>query len=186
MKRTTIIFLAVILISPVLIVSFLRMYGSNRFDVPVYYQDSLNVNCESVKLPYKIDKLLTLDAWGDSLTIVSLPHNHAIDQSDKIELLRLCEKLENRVVRWISLTTENEKTVTCTRQSVLPPFEIQSLEECVLLFPKDGSNAVLIDGAGRIRGYYNLTQRDETDRLAVEIDILIENEEQIIQKGSPL
>jgi hypothetical protein len=42
---------------------------------------------------------------------------------------------------------------------------------CIFVVPS-GSNAVLVDGERRIRGYYQLDGRDETDRLLVELKIL--------------
>jgi hypothetical protein len=48
--------------------------------------------------------------------------------------------------------------------------ELQRLM-CIFVVPS-GSNVVLVDGERRIRGYYQLDGRDETDRLLVELKIL--------------
>jgi len=52
--------------------------------------------------------------------------------------------------------------------------EIRELRECILLMPPRTS-VVLLDRQGRIRGYYDGSERDEVDRLIVEIKIIIRN-----------
>ena len=152
-KKILYLFLALLL--PALIFVFLKYFGKNEFDIPVYYQDGVKESdndCHvTVNGQYLVaDSVLGKWNWKQSSILVSF----AADKENKELRQRLSEeKLENLLV--IQLTESDRK-----------------IKECVLL-AKDPWDAVLIDSQKRIRGYYKLGHRDEMDRLDVELKILL-------------
>ena len=46
------------------------------------------------------------------------------------------------------------------------------LKYCSMAMTPLDNRVVLVDAAGRIRGYYNILERKETDRLILELRIL--------------
>jgi hypothetical protein len=161
LKKLTYLFLALLL--PALIFVFLKYGGSNRFDIPVYYEDG-------VELP----------------TICSQPNPGAYLVPDSV-WQRIGGRRAGNVVIFF------EKAIKAAEIGKAVQDEISNTRISIsdgMTFAKDSMGraqwracsfvmkapwqTVLFDSLGRIRGYYDLGSRDEIDRLRVELKILLE------------
>ena len=60
--KFTTLFLALLL--PVCIFLFLKMFGSNEFNIPIYYQTQVELDstgCDGLVAPYRIQSITVLD-----------------------------------------------------------------------------------------------------------------------------
>lgn len=153
-KRIVFILLFVILLVPGLIFVFLRVFGENEFAIPVYHEQGVQEWPEGclpiIQIPYLVNKNL-LDDQSPTLYLAKI--NDEIESS----LARVTEQSGDSIhpVFVQDLDSVNQKSVVC---------------QLVLIEPW---NTVLVDTEGRIRGYYELSTREETDRLMMELKILL-------------
>jgi hypothetical protein len=157
-KKLIILVLALVL--PGLIFLFLKIFGNNQFDIPVYYKDGLEgapTEClKTSKGQYVLpDSLLDQVKWHNGAALWFT----GASLSEMKELKRALENIKPADVQFINLDSLQ-----------LPDSE--NIKKCKLLL-KNPWNAVLTDSQKRIRGYYSLTSREELDRLAIEIEILL-------------
>jgi hypothetical protein len=142
------ILLVVALGAPALVFLFLFSFGENRFDIPVYWSDGVNVQgCKKQPGPYLLpDSALNAWGWkGDKATLIVL------DQTGiKQNLARIADLFGGEYA-----TIQPGPVPTC------------------LLLAGDSSKVVLVDSKKQIRGYYTPTTRKETDRLRDELGILL-------------
>ncbi len=155
-----ILYLFIALLLPVLIFLFLKYFGKNEFDIPVYYEkgveDSLTAKC-GVKIDqhyFVPDSAMSALKWNGRATLV-------ID-------------INENELKTINELVEDEGFVNLSLFSLanLPPEKLGEFKKCVL-FMRNPWNAVLIDNQKRIRGYYKIGHRDDMDRLEVELKILL-------------
>lgn len=158
-KKILYLFLALLL--PALIFVFLKYAGRNEFNIPIYHEQGVphppQACTEAYAIPYRVP-----DApWRFSqykATVIIFP----ADGLDR-------QKLESRIND--ELGAGIVKIIISEVLSSDPDHVLQ-LRNCVFLL-NDPSQAVLIDGDDRIRGYYDLRSREEEDRLRVELKILL-------------
>lgn len=143
------IILFVALPLPVLVFLFLKFFGKNEFDVPVYWKDGINVSgCNPHLGPYVLPDS-ALNAWGW--------------KKEKATLIVLNEAgIKENLARVADLFDKGDYAT----------IKVSDVPSCLLL-AGDSSKVVLVDDDKRIRGYYTPTTRKETDRLAVELRILL-------------
>lgn len=155
-KKILYLFLALLL--PALIFLFLKYFGKNEFDIPVYYQngvssDTLKGECKfSIRGQYHVADSVAKE-WSDQRTKAYLISFAAPQQ---IEWMR--EFVNEGKFKFLEQACWN-----CGEEK---------LKNCAY-FLREPYNAVLIDDQKRIRGYYKLGNRDEMDRLEVELKILL-------------
>jgi len=153
MLKKIILFVALPL--PILVFVFLKFFGKNEFEVPIYYTDGVTRNipgCNPYPIPYVLpDSALNAWGWtGAKATLVVLNENGIKDN-----LARVAELFE-----------AGDYTILKVADA---PYEVRT---CILL-AGDTSKIVIVDDQKRIRGYYTPTTRKETDRLGVELRILL-------------
>jgi hypothetical protein len=147
MLKKIILFVALPL--PIVIFFFLKFFGKNEFEVPVYWSNGVNVaGCKPQPAPYLVpDSALNAWGWkGDKATLIVLSENGIKDN-----LARVADHFED----------DDYATL-----------KVSDVPACLLL-AGDSSRVVMVDDRRRIRGYYTPTTRKETDRLAVELRILL-------------
>jgi hypothetical protein len=147
MLKKVILFVALPL--PILIFLFLRFFGRNEFDVPVYWNEGVNVaGCKPQPGPYTVpDSALMAWGWkGQKATLIVLNENGIKDNLARVA--NLFEKDDYAIIR------------------------VSNVPGCLLL-AGDTSRVVMIDDQKRIRGYYTPVNRKQTDRLGVELRILL-------------
>ncbi len=153
-KKVLLLFLALML--PVCIFLFLRIFGKNEFSVPPLYTEVLPENageCDiAIALPYRIPK-----AVQDSLLLsknkMTLIHFGVLESVEHNNLNRVKEEHGHRV------------------GFIMLPDAAARLKSCVF-FLAGKNDLVLVDNEGTIRGQYISSDRDEIDRLLMELTIL--------------
>lgn len=163
-KKPIYLFLALVL--PGLIFVFLKFFGHNEFDVQTYYQTEITppAGCNGpYTLPYQLpDSILSHLSHDPSVPLALLWR----DGSRSLAEMNRLEQLKG--VELDILGAGRDTTVVVGRRIAID----KNIFECSLLL-HEPYNAVLVDSARRIRGYYELSRRDEVDRLMLEVDILL-------------
>jgi hypothetical protein len=180
-KKPIFLFLALVL--PVAVFVFLKFFGKNEFAVPVLFDDGIAtpVGCESFRydVPYSVpDTILAKFSWSSNdsiLLVVFSGTTNAEQQEQSIQLNRIFTEFPSDNFK-IILLSETDKTEQSELENVrLIPVNWQeesSARSCVFLL-KPTDNTVLLDSKKRIRGQYNTANREEVDRLIMEIKIML-------------
>ncbi len=160
-KKILYLFLALLL--PGLIFIFLKRFGKNEFDIPLYYQhsaDSLNALCGTVySKPYSLpDSVLRKIGWKRSSATLFVFDSVGIDK-----------KAANRISETFS---DAEYRIMKINPSQFSSLIYKRWTSCVF-FVAPPWNVVLTDSQNRIRGYYSFGSREEVDRLIMEMKILL-------------
>ena len=199
------IFLFFLLGLPVSVYLFLQGFGANKFEVPVFYQDGVKSpisDCQFGSGQYKVpvlsgfDSTLRLNPSKFTIIDIGSPNcdscqykiNNLISILDKFrnwDELRITSILQKGSFELYSNSNKNWDLITSTK------LDFQELANCVLNFGLEVDQngnvlrngiVVLLDDLRRIRGYYNIFDQEEADRLAVELEILKQNQ-QIRENG---
>ncbi len=161
MKNKKIIFLFLALLLPASVFVFLKIFGRNEFQVPVMYQEGEMIAPPICAFSYAVPYTIP-----DSLfSILGLNRNDSLfvfyfDRSLNIALHRVSVEFDGAPVFVVNPTSLHVYTYG------------RLLRDCILLMGGDSSLA-LVDHRRRIRGYYNASNRDELDRLIVEMKIIL-------------
>jgi hypothetical protein len=153
-KKFIYLFLALLL--PGLIFVFLKKYGKNEFNIPVYYEtgvEEASSACGVYPAPYRI-----VDSVMQIIRTDAKPILVVVDTTTEVKrnLTRLKSEL-------------NDSFAVVFSQ---PTPQWYGWLDCTFLLRKPWT-AVLIDERSQIRGYYTPVSREEVDRLAVELRILL-------------
>lgn len=181
MKKLLFLFLALLL--PVLIFLFLKTFGKNEFNVPVLFADSVTVpvacNEYSYRTPYVVaDSVLQKIAWNgnDSLTIIVFDDGNNTNRNErKIHRTRIFTEFKTEPLHVVHIY--NNATVTDAKAARLTTLSLAEedffrIRNCTFLLSPP-NDAVIIDRKKQIRGQYNLTNRDDADRMIMqEMNIL--------------
>ena len=161
MTLRKIIFLFLALLLPVAVFVFLKTFGRNEFQVPVRHAEGtieVPVNCQfQYATPYRI---------ADS--IMTVLH---LNRNDSLFVFYFDASLNTAMDR-VAVQFQDAPITILSSGQVAGRTDARLVEECVLLMPADSSVA-LVDHQRRIRGYYDGRDRDEIDRLIVEIKIIL-------------
>ncbi|MBS1682751.1 MAG: hypothetical protein JST48_13650 [Bacteroidetes bacterium] len=153
-KKLTYLFLALLL--PGIIFLFLRFFGQNRFDIPVYFQNGVtdSIRCKIKTHGQYCIADSVMEKWSRKGTAILIVY------SKEKEPGWMQKMTDANKLKFIALDTKNDSE--------------KFLKDCVF-FLKNPWSAVLIDDQNRIRGYYKMGDREEMDRLEVEVKILLKN-----------
>jgi len=158
-----IIYLFLALLLPVLIFLFLKKFGKNEFNIPTYYQhgvDSLNAICGTHYVqPYQLaDSVLQQAGWEGRPTSLFVFQREVMANK---EFKRALESFDQKEFQVVEADSQKMSKAGAARWS-----------SCVFMVHAP-RNVVLVDNKKRIRGYYVIGSREETDRLIVEMEILL-------------
>jgi hypothetical protein len=153
-RKAVYLFLALLL--PIAIFIFLRTFGKNEFSVPAFYQDTAPKPSSS--------------CVGDYNMPYSLPDS-------VMTKLRAAKKADLYVIYYSDdIQTRIKQEITYDEVSFVNAKSIRGdnnvFRNCVLLIPAS-EDMVVVDKDGKIRGYYASADREEVDRLLLEIEILL-------------
>lgn len=158
MKGKKGLFLFFALLMPVFVFLFLKIFGKNEFAVkPLYQQIAPEVYADcpvEVPLPYHIpDSVLhQINFNSDSLVVIWFAEM-------KNEPKRIYDKVEETYpLKQILLKPAAQKT--------------KRWQRCVF-FLNHNYDMILLDKHGFIRGQYASNNREEIDRLFIELDIIL-------------
>lgn len=156
-KKLIIGILFVILLAPGLVFVFLRVFGKNEFDIPVYHTEGVSM-------------------WPSPCTppVVARPYRLAASWVDRKSPTLYLTNTQPALVA-------NVERVTGQVGDQIHPVYVTDFDSarqhdvrCQLVLEKPW-NTVLVDTEGQIRGYYELSTREETDRLIMELKILLKH-----------
>lgn len=161
-KKPVYLFLALLL--PGIIFVFLKYFGKNEFAIPVYYKDgidSISVICGGdYSKPYALPDSVLSAIDADKKQVRVIVFDPA--QTARVELNRLANIFNPK---------EFTKIVVQPNTGI-SEIRYRRWTSCIF-FMKKPYNAVLIDDQNRIRGYYAVDNREEMDRLILEMQILL-------------
>lgn len=175
-KQTIILVTAFVL--PIGIFVFLKTMGKNEFAVePLHQAGVMQVSTEcgvAYQTPYVVPEHVLADLrWSnqDSLTLYVFDN---IDFDEKAVTAKLKEANTHPELQLHMILSDSVKVGEHEDKDpiVKDAVSVEQLQECFFVFEK-GKNAVLVDKRQRIRGYYDLSSREEVDRLALEIKIIL-------------
>ena len=156
LKKPILLFLA--LLFPACVFVFLKFFGKNEFVVPPLYTDEYPEGMKecgvTITLPYHIpqDVKSSLIFSQDSLILV---HFGELSTNSEKQLERVSNEFGKAIKLQLMQASDSERR----------------LKECVF-FLKDRYDLVVVDRAGLIRGQYISGDREEVDRLLMELAIL--------------
>jgi protein SCO1/2 len=158
LKKIFYLFLALLL--PALVFVFLKYAGKNEFNIPVYFEqgvDKVPAGCDrTYPAPYLLDENSWIGhARGDANVIVF--------PDAGTDFARIDAALRNEFGKAVTIEEG------CNR---VDSSSCDELRRCTFIL-ESPNQAVLFERNGSIRGYYDLTKRDELDRLRVELKILL-------------
>ena len=172
MLKKSKILLMLSLVLPVVIFLFLKFFGKNQFDLPVFYEtaDEWPTECSNPNFPFVIN-----DSTQSNLGIKGLATLILLKPMDPEGAKRLPAEVDTTRIRVIQLVRD----LSCGGLSMNSPFR-KILIPCGTEIHCDlgaGSNeaAILADENGRIRSVFKSLEREETDRAIMEIKILLKD-----------
>ncbi|MBX2916549.1 MAG: hypothetical protein KF856_14865 [Cyclobacteriaceae bacterium] len=150
-----VIYLFLALLLPGIIFVFLRKFGKNEFNIPVYYQTGVEDPgaCGTYPVPYRVPDSVMQVIRNDNKPVLVVVDTTA-------EVKRNLTRLRNELNDSFSISYPGPNNAWALWQ------------DCVFIMRKPWI-AVLIDTQGQIRGYYAPSTREEADRLLVEMRILL-------------
>jgi hypothetical protein len=171
-RKSLYLFLALAL--PGLIFVFLKFFGKNEFDVPVYFKEGLQKDtvCNlSIHGQYLVSDSV-LKVAGGKPNQINVLVVYPFVKDDLTELNRVAEKFkEDSVYLGIVSGMQNlPKTHLPKKELLYDSFGW--LVTCGLRISEPWS-VVLIDDKRQIRGFYDGSRRDEMDRLDLELSIVL-------------
>jgi len=151
MNKRKLILLFLALALPVLIFLFLKFFGKNQFDLPVFHADN--------------------SAWPAEC---SPPAGYPY----RPEVKRLVTVAEGKpfIILLTDLEPEARQRLPVELDTVAMPLvhPVNTLNPCLFGAPS-GTAAVMLDENEAVRGIFATLDRDETDRLIMESKILLKN-----------
>jgi hypothetical protein len=156
LKKSILLFLA--LLFPACIFMFLKFFGKNEFMVAPLFTDRAPEAAKecgvTLALPYHVPANIIAPLFHvqDSLILIHFG-----------EVTTAAEKQLERV--------SNEFGKAIKLQRIQSSDSTMHLKKCVF-FLKDPYDLVVVDRVGSIRGQYILDDREEVDRLLIELAIL--------------
>jgi protein SCO1 len=159
MKKYKWVYLIVALLFPLLLSLFLKYFGKSEFNIPVYYKSgihSLSIACQyQYSTPYAVPDSIRASLSSNVNKTLIVTTDSSEETKKNIEQIK--EEVGN-----VEYDLSVLKTDSTTAR----------LRSCFLLLNQPWTT-VLIDNQNRIRGYYAPSTREETDRLIVELKILL-------------
>lgn len=189
--------IALIIAFPIGLIFFFQFFSEPRFDIPVYYQtgvrpDTLTrLDCiERTDEQYYVNNAVLPEGTHRIIHFERLDGPVLKTRLEELERVQDAHSMEDRVVllSYINGRSMEVSDVTDYNQRIffLENFwkinELDSaawsqLKYCDMVMDFLDNRVVLVDSENRIRGYYNIMEREETDRLIDEIGILLTNKE---------
>lgn len=157
MKGKKALFLFLALLLPICVFLFLKIFGKNEFAVKSLYQikapEAIS-NCVIPAIPYHIPDSVAsqLNFASDSLLLIWYAANNSDIEKAKEKVTKKYDKLNQLVLS--------------------PTGKFKTWKECIF-FMTSPYDIVLLNKKGFIRGEYKSYDRDEMDRLFVELDIIL-------------
>lgn len=176
-RGSKIVIALIILLFPALIFILLRHFGENKFDVPVQHPEGLNLaECDNQEAPHKVPAIDSLRLTRDIFQLLYV-NSGSIDKIHLNELRRISISYPEIEILLFFADEESAKLTADYKSDNWHIFIIKNelLEELNKCGFGNINNLPLVlkDPERRVRGYYDISQKKEMDRLEGEIQILI-------------
>jgi len=178
MKRLNkIVIVSLVLLLPVLVYSFLKEYGSNQFDLPVYHKDGNPIaECNAASEQHRLTIEILFENNASPPLLIFIPD--AVKNEYYSDLNNVLDKYPMIDVR--ALYIEGDSLIEGLHYMGTSLTGYLNFINCELILGEDhwlnsgiSNKYVLIDSSRKIRGYYDCTQLSEIERLDIELDILL-------------
>jgi hypothetical protein len=174
-KKSFFLFLALLL--PIFIFLFLKYFGRNEFTVDPLFQEPVQVPpaCEGIhySVPYIVTDsiFITLGLRGSISVIVFRASNQEAKQEQGIQVSRVLKEFDGDPLQVVllrdSIIGENDEQMNSVK---LGEAELRKMKECIFLMTSQ-TDVVVLDTNRRIMGHYVSTDREDIDRLILELKI---------------
>lgn len=172
-KKVVYLFLALAL--PGLIFIFLKFFGKNEFEVPVYFSEGIkpdSICAFSVQGPYQVPDSVMQKVGLKERNNARIVAVYPFIKDDLSEFSRMVEKYKSAGVESVILSGMPNLPKTTIPVNQLDYGSFGWIVTCGLRVAEPWS-VVLIDSKNQIRGYYAGDRRDEMDRLDLELSIVL-------------
>lgn len=187
-KKSAFLFLLIAL--PVIIFLFLKFFGRNEFTIPVYYQKGLGDSLSTPCLDKSRQQYIVKNAQVNQGKI-NIVHFERLDGPVLKTRLEELERVQDvffndaeiELTTYLNGSSIATKDITDYNRRIrfiddfwkinqLDSLAWADLKYCGMAMSNLDNRVVLVDKQNRIRGYYNIIEREETDRLILELRIL--------------
>ncbi len=173
-KKPLLLFLALLL--PITIFLFLHYFGQNEFEIPAYYESSIEQapsNCQmEYNFPYKVTNTsLSLDTAAVVFFVRGLSDEQLIEST--FQMSRLVDEFGEAIPQILFINQQTDGMVSAENMTLLDSTSYAMEKDCIFL--AGNNQIVLVDGEKRIRGYYANATLKEVDRLILELKILFKD-----------
>lgn len=189
--------IGLIIAFPIGLIFFFQFFSEGRYDIPLFYKTGVRPDTlvdqtcieRSAEQYYVSNSLLPSNKHR-------IVHFERFDgpvlktRLEELERVQDAHSMEDKVqlLSFVNAKTMTAKEVTDYGKRVVFLESFWSIAEldsavwgelkfCDLIMDKLDNRVVLIDSKDRIRGYYNIMEREETDRLISELGVLLTNKE---------
>jgi hypothetical protein len=191
------VFITAIIGFPIALIAFFQLLSEPRLDIPVYYEDGIkqdtlvNQTCierspeqyyvQSGLLPVAMHRIVHFERMDGPVLKTRLEELERVQD-------RFFDQEKVVLTTFVNGGSMSAKEVTDYSQRIQFMDSFWRIEEldsvawtrlkyCDLVMSNLDNRVVLIDSEDRIRGYFNIMERAETDRLIDELGILLTNKE---------
>ena len=167
------VIITVVLLIPVLVFLFLKQFGSNKFELPVYYIEGNPITeCQAENKQHLVSGTF-VDVQGVQLPALFY-YQGEVKNEFYFDLVNVLERYP--AVNIYPIVTDSAKSKTV---QPIYDFDLEVLN-CELILGEDHfllaplfNKYVLVDSLRQIRGYFMIDELKEIDRLDMELDILL-------------
>lgn len=167
-----------VLLAPIFVFLFLKEFGSNKFELPIYYPDSNPIaDCDRSDEQHRLTKEIV---FKNDLKLPALFYLPTDGQSEYYSDLHNVLSKYPGVDIWAVSFEKNVVVQEGVKSLIMYSKDYSEFINCELVLGEDHwlkepitNKYVLIDGQRRIRGYYECDNLDDIERLDVELDILL-------------
>lgn len=170
-----ILFLIAALIIPSLVYIFLRGFGNNKFEIPVYYANGVTIDgCSEDIGKAHLVNFENYELEGAQLFYFS-------DWVKGNDFLKQCSRIKAKSyhVAFIAISDSLRQNQLGNTLVVKNNAQLFNIANCALVIGQGSAitkpiynQLILVDSKKRIRGYYDGASVEDMDRLDIELDIL--------------
>lgn len=192
-----IIIIGLIIAFPIALIFFFEFGTEGRYDIPLFYEEGVRADTlvsntcierkaeqylvSNSNLPANKHRIVHLERFDGPVLKTRLEELERVQDAHSMEDNVVLLTYVNGASLKASDVSDYDKRIIFLEDfwsiAELDSATWTQLKQCDLVMSKQDSRVVLIDSKDRIRGYYNIMDREETDRLISEIGILLTNKE---------
>lgn len=177
-KIQKVIIMISVLLAPIFVFLFLKEFGTNKFELPVYYSEGNPIaECNRSDGQHRLTKEIV---FINNLKLPALFYLPTDEQNEYYSDLHNVLSKYPGVDIWALSIEKNVAAQDGVKSLIVYSKDYREFINCELVLGEDHwlnepitNKYVLIDGQRKIRGYYECDNLDDIERLDVELDILL-------------